>query len=80
MIGPTNGLALCRLCHWSFDEGLMGVGQQYEVLVSRRVRTDQNMPGHMLTLADRLIFRPNDQPHWPAQENLSDHRRRVFKN
>jgi len=32
------GLALCRLCHWSFDEGLMGVGNDYEVLVSKRVR------------------------------------------
>jgi predicted restriction endonuclease len=53
---PTNGLALCRLCHWSFDEGLMSVGASYEVLVSRRARMDQNMPGHMLTLADRPIF------------------------
>ncbi|MFO7461431.1 MAG: HNH endonuclease [Desulfatiglandales bacterium] len=34
---PTNGLSLCRLCHWSFDEGLMSVGAKYEVLVSRRV-------------------------------------------
>jgi putative restriction endonuclease len=77
---PTNGLALCRLCHWSFDEGLMGVGQGYEVLVSKRVRTDQNMPGHMLTLADRPIFRPSDQPFWPDQDNLSHHRRQTFKN
>jgi len=77
---PTNGLALCRLCHWSFDEGLTGVGQGYEVLVSKRVRTDQNMPGHMLTLADRPIFRPNDQPFWPDQDNLSYHRRQTFKN
>jgi putative restriction endonuclease len=22
---PTNGLCLCRICHWSFDEGLMSV-------------------------------------------------------
>ncbi len=25
---PANGLALCRLCHWSFDRGFMGV---YEI-------------------------------------------------
>ncbi len=76
---PTNGLSLCRLCHWSFDEGLMGVGKEYEVLVSKRVRTDQNMPGHMLAFAGRAIVRPDDQPFWPAQDNLSDHRRRIFK-
>jgi len=20
---PTNGMALCKICHWSFDKGLM---------------------------------------------------------
>ena len=55
---PTNGMALCRLCHWSFDEGLMSVGKKYEVMVSKRVWLDQNMPGHILTLTDRLIFKP----------------------
>ena len=24
---PTNGMALCRLCQWYFDEGLMTTGQ-----------------------------------------------------
>ena len=37
---PTNGLALCKLCHWSFDEGLMGVGRCYEVLCSLCRRHD----------------------------------------
>jgi hypothetical protein len=77
---PTNGMALCRLCHWSIDEGLMSVGASYEMLVSQRVRTDQNMPGHMLTLADGPIFRPAKDPLWPAQDNLEDHRWRTFKN
>jgi hypothetical protein len=31
---PANGLSLCRLCHWPFDEGLMSVGVKYEVLGS----------------------------------------------
>lgn len=26
---PRNGMALCRLCHWTFDEGLLGVSQRY---------------------------------------------------
>ena len=55
---PSNGLCLCRLCHWSFDEGLMSVGNKYEVLVSDRVRIDSNIPGHILTLMDRPIFKP----------------------
>ncbi len=56
-----------RLCHWSFDEGLMGVGKDYEVLVSRRVRTEQNYLGHILTLIDRPIFKPAEQIYWPTR-------------
>lgn len=76
---PANGLALCRLCHWSFDEGLMSVGKEYEVLVSRRVQTEQNLPGHILTLRDRSIFTPEEENFWPAQTNLEIHRRKYFR-
>jgi len=75
---PTNGLCLCRLCHWSFDEGLMGVGAKYEVLVSDRVRIDSNMPGHILTLAERPIFKPDTERFWPGQDNLKRHRKTCF--
>jgi putative restriction endonuclease len=53
---PTNGLSLCKLCHWSFDEGLIGVNDQYKVMISSAVRTEQNMPGHMMALAERPII------------------------
>ena len=75
---PTNGLALCKLCHWSFDEGLMSVGTIYEVLVSKRVRTDQNYLGHILTLIDRPIFKPAKEIYWPDMKNLEWHRKIKF--
>jgi putative restriction endonuclease len=75
---PTNGLALCRLCHWSFDEGLMSVGIKYEVLVSKRVQIEQNLPGHVLTLRDRHIFTPTEDQYWPAQDNFDYHRSKTF--
>ena len=75
---PTNGLSLCRLCHWSFDEGLMSVGTKYEVMVSKRVQIEQNLPGHILTLRDRPIFTPSENQYWPAQGNLDHHRKRKF--
>ena len=75
---PTNGMCLCRLCHWSFDEGLMSVGSQYEVLVSDRVRIDSNMPGHVLTLVDRPIFKLEKKGYWPDQANLDRHRKTCF--
>jgi len=75
---PTNGFALCRLCHWSFDEGLMSVGKDYEVLVSKRVRTEQNCLGHILTLIDRPIFKPDKQIYCPDKNNLEWHRKKKF--
>lgn len=76
---PQNGMALCRLCHWSFDEGLMSVGRDYEVLVSPVVRQDNNFPGHMETLTGRGIFKPQKINYWPEQENLDVHRKKIFR-
>jgi putative restriction endonuclease len=52
--------------------------KKYEVMVSKRVRLDQNMPGHILTLTDRTIFRPEEENFWPGQENLKWHRDKMF--
>ena len=59
-------------------EANMGVSSSYEVLVSDRVRMDSNMPGHILTLADRPIFKPQEEKFWPGQENLRTHRNTHF--
>jgi len=32
---PRNGMALCRLCHWTFDEGLTSVSAKYTMLLHR---------------------------------------------
>ena len=75
---PTNGIALCKLCHWSYDEGLMSVDHNYHVMISAAVKNDQNLPGHMLTLSDRPVFRPSESRFWPDQDNLAWHRREKF--
>jgi putative restriction endonuclease len=76
---PTNGMALCKLCHWSFDEGLMGVSNNYEVLVSKSVSVEKNYPGHIQMLTDRPIIKPDEEIFWPAQDNLHWHRRNKFR-
>lgn len=70
-----NGMALCRTCHWGFDEGMLGVTDDYTVITSRAIGSDPNFPGLLLTLSGRGIIPPADQKLWPAQEYLSDHRR-----
>jgi putative restriction endonuclease len=76
---PQNGMALCRLCHWSFDEGLMSVGKEYEVLISLAVRQNNNFPGHMETLTERAIFKPQQSSYWPDQRNLAIQRAETFR-
>ncbi|MGA7146582.1 MAG: HNH endonuclease [Desulfobacterales bacterium] len=76
---PTNGMALCKLCHWSFDEGLMGVSNNYEVLVSQSVTIEKNLPGHIQMLTHRPIIKPDKGTFWPAQDNLHWHRKNTFR-
>ncbi len=47
---PRNGLALCRLCHWTFDEGMLAVSTDYLVNASPRLRADTNLPAHLAAL------------------------------
>jgi putative restriction endonuclease len=74
-----NGMALCRLCHWTFDEGLTGVSTKYQVILSKELRMmSQNLPGHLLTVENRQILGPNDDKLWPDLDALQWHRKNVF--
>lgn len=70
-----NGMALCKLCHWAFDEGMMGVSNDYNVITSSQIALNPNVPGFLLTLSGRGIIPPSDRDFWPAQEYLAEHRR-----
>lgn len=74
-----NGMALCKLCHWSFDEGLMGVDEKYSVMVSPSIRKNKNYSGHIDMLFGRNIIKPEEAKHWPSQDNLENHRNNTFK-
>jgi len=70
-----NGMALCKLCHWAFDEGMMGVSDSYNVITSLQIAADPNAPGFLQTLSGRAIIPPAVQDHWPAREYLAEHRK-----
>jgi hypothetical protein len=54
----------------------MSAGKIFEVLVSKRVRIEQNYLGHTPTLIDRPIFKPAKQNYWPDKKNFEWHRRK----
>ncbi|MBI4531777.1 MAG: HNH endonuclease [Candidatus Latescibacteria bacterium] len=76
---PRNGMALCRLCHWNFDEGLMSVSSQYVVISSPQLGANHNIPGYLLTVVGRRIIGPDEQILWPDLDSLIWHRQKVFR-
>lgn len=71
-----NGMALCRLCHWGFDEGMLGVSTNYQVITSASIGLAPNFAGPLQTLTGRSIIQPEDTALRPAQEYLGKHRQR----
>jgi putative restriction endonuclease len=70
-----NGMALCRLCHWTFDEGLATVATGYDIRLSPQLTAFDNVAGHLATVAGRPLIRPAEQPLWPAPDNLRWHQK-----
>ena len=76
---PRNGLSLCRLCHWNFDEGMVSVSARYEVVTSPQLIAYENLPSYVVTLAGRSIIHPVEERFMPDQEALAWHRQKVFR-
>jgi putative restriction endonuclease len=76
---PRNGMALCKLCHWTFDEGMISVSARYIVVTSPQLSINHNIPGHVITFASRKIICPEEETLWPDLEALGWHRQNVFR-
>ncbi len=77
---PRNGMALCRLCHWSFDEGMLSVSSRYVVIASPQIIVSRNIPQHVSTLEGLSIVNPIDLLFMPDLDALKWHRQQVFRN
>lgn len=76
---PRNGLALCRLCHWTFDEGLMTVNLNYDVRTSPQLNSMGNMAAHLAPLDHRGMILPDDPEFLPTPDSLTWHMKKVFR-
>ena len=76
---PRNGLALCHLCHWAFDEGLLTLSNQYQTQISPQLAYHANLPGHLAQLKGRRLLGPADDALWPFTESMRWHREKVFR-
>ena len=74
-----NGMSLCKLCHWGFDEGLLTASAQYAVMVSELVSAAYNVPAHLPTLAGRPLTLPGEEAYWPSLAALKTHRENIYR-
>jgi putative restriction endonuclease len=69
---PRNGLALCRLHHWAFDNGLIGVLDNYRIIVKDDL-TNKDY-GEITRYSGKSLFLPDDSAYHPHPLFLKAHR------
>lgn len=70
-----NGISLCPNLHRAFDRGLIGIDENYKVLV--RVFKEEDTNYSIRQFKGRRIMLPANKDHYPALANLSGHRLRF---
>lgn len=76
---PSNGVALCKICHWSFNNGLLGIGKNHEVIIPTAIRLNGNLPGHLLIFKGRNVTKPKQKKFHPSAEGLKWHRDNILR-
>jgi len=75
---PRNGLALSKLCHWAFEEGLLAVSSDYTILTSTELTAPYNTTGYLDTLDGQSLHLPDEEAFWPEPQYLETHRDERF--
>ena len=73
----TNGIALSGTAHWMFDRGLISLGDDLQVLVSRQVNDVDSV--WKLVNPTRRAAVPANSAHRPHPSYLAWHREHCFK-
>ncbi|EKB49596.1 HNH endonuclease [Cecembia lonarensis] len=75
----VNGIALCPNLHRAFDRGLIGIDDNYKVIVSKSfVESESNYS--IKDFEGQEIRLPKLIEYYPLKENILWHRDNVFKN
>ncbi|MDR0529903.1 MAG: HNH endonuclease [Zoogloeaceae bacterium] len=83
-----NGIALCRLHHWAFDAGWFSFSEEYQIIVSPKIKTLPENFGKMNeydifrnTLAtDKFMMLPKTEGLYPDKKSIEWHRKNILCN
>jgi putative restriction endonuclease len=76
---PRNGIAMCGVHHWAFDEGLIAIGERTEILISRVLPREDERAELITRFRRRRLRQPGKQQLQAAPEALAWHREHVFR-
>jgi len=76
---PRNGMALCGLHHWIFDQGLVTVTPEYTIKVSPILALHGQHAHAVVALDGQVIYKPADHILWPARVALRWHMHTIFR-
>jgi putative restriction endonuclease len=71
----SNGISLCPNLHRAFDRGLITIDQEYRVVIKSFKEDDTSYS--IKQFEGKHILLPSNQDHYPAQTNLSLHRKKF---
>ncbi len=74
-----NGMALCGLHHWAFDKGLIGVTNEYHIVISPVIPDDEGPSKPLWELHEQVIYLPDDGTLYPAKQALQWHYKNVYR-
>jgi putative restriction endonuclease len=78
---PRNGIALSKNAHWTFDQGLWTISDQYRIIVAVGHFTEAG-PSRLDLLESyhgKHLRLPEDKALWPDPTHLAWHRGHTFK-
>ncbi|MBO0134634.1 HNH endonuclease [Agrobacterium burrii] len=73
----SNGIALSGTAHWMFDRGLIGLSDEFEILISRHANDRDSIQG-LINKTGRAIV-PTGVYERPHPQFLNWHRENTFK-
>ena len=72
----TNGIALCPNLHRAFDRGLISISDDYRVILNENFIESESVY-NLSQFSGIKITLPSQKKHYPALENLKQHRERF---
>lgn len=69
-----NGISLCKLHHWAFDNGYITMNDDYLIIVDEGIMEDKNFE-EIYTFDGLKINLPENNELWPDKLYISQHRK-----